>query len=270
MFRRQTIRPFAAARGPSTPFLLSSADWTRSAVPLVSTVAHPTSFRTTFPLHHHHYSTKTVDGSSRPIDHSAPPTLRKEEAAQTTISSVDAPGAARNVIFHDFTVADLLKRKRQGKTVVTVHEDDSTFDTIAKMTKLNVGAVLIKNKEGKIVGIFTERDYLTKVALKGLSSKQVAVKDLMTRNFHWIGGDNTVVDCMRIMTTNHFRHLPVHNNSGELLGMVSIGDMLVSVLNEYHDAIEHYQSYIGGDYSSPPPRDETLPSSAAAAAPHVK
>jgi CBS domain-containing protein len=142
------------------------------------------------------------------------------------------------------TVSQILDRK--GGMVLSVEIGESVFDAISLMAEVNIGAVLVQQDE-TISGIFTERDYLQKVALKSLSSREIKVGDVMSSPVITADPDDSIQKCMETMTTCHCRHLPVVEN-GKLLGIVSIGDLVKRLVDEKESEIEKLNQYITGTY----------------------
>jgi CBS domain-containing protein len=142
------------------------------------------------------------------------------------------------------TVSNILDRK--GAMVLSVGIDETVFDAICLMSEVNIGAVLIQ-KDDNIAGIFTERDYLQKIALKSLSSKDVRFGDVMTSPVISASPDDSIRQCMETMTTCRCRHLPVVEND-KLLGIVSIGDLVKRLVDEKESEIEQLNQYIAGTY----------------------
>jgi CBS domain-containing protein len=142
------------------------------------------------------------------------------------------------------TVSQILDRK--GGMVLSVEIGESVFDAISLMAEVNIGAVLVQQDE-TILGIFTERDYLQKVALKSLSSREIKVGDVMSSPVITADPDDSIQKCMETMTTCHCRHLPVVEN-GKLLGIVSIGDLVKRLVDEKESEIEQLNQYITGTY----------------------
>ena len=142
------------------------------------------------------------------------------------------------------TVSEILENK--GGMVLSVNVSETVFDAINLMAQVNIGAILVQNGD-TISGIFTERDYLQKVALKSLSSKQTRVGDVMTSPVISADPDDSIQQCMETMTTCHCRHLPVVED-GKLLGIVSIGDLVKRMLDEKESEVEHLSQYITGTY----------------------
>lgn len=129
--------------------------------------------------------------------------------------------------------------------LASVAPDDSVFKALQVMADHNVGAVLVIDK-GQLLGIFSERDYARKMILHGRSSKDTAVRDAMSGKVFYVTPDQTVDECMAIMTERHFRHLPVLNDDLELLGIVSIGDVVKEMISEQQFIIQQMEKYIAG------------------------
>ena len=138
------------------------------------------------------------------------------------------------------TLKMLLKDK--GQDVWSVHPDDTVLDAIKMLAEKDIGALIVI-KDDKPVGIFTERDYARNVYLKGKSSLDTAVRDVMVGPVICVKLDQTVDECMALMTAKRFRHLPVMDGD-ELVGMVSIGDLVKSVIAEQQFTIEQMEKYI--------------------------
>src|ERR1051325_7846083 len=120
-------------------------------------------------------------------------------------------------------VQSLLKSK-SSNTVLSVRPDQSVFEAIEKMAEHGVGALLIL-ENNKLLGIITERDYARKVIIRGRSSKDTQIRDIMTSPVVFVTPQQTVDDCMTLMTVHHFRHLPVLDGD-KVVGIVSIGDLV--------------------------------------------
>src|SRR5579863_4606914 len=142
------------------------------------------------------------------------------------------------------TVRAVLKQK--GQDVWSVTPEVCVYDAIEMMADKHVGALLVTH-EGKLVGIISERDYARKIILEGKSSKQTRVLEIMTSPAIVVAPERSVEDCMRIMTDNHIRHLPVVEN-GEVLGVVSIGDLVKWIICAHEETIQHLRHYIAGGY----------------------
>jgi CBS domain-containing protein len=139
-------------------------------------------------------------------------------------------------------VRDILRSK--GSEVFTVGPDTSVYDGIELMCTKNVGGLLI-TENGKPIGIFTERDYARKVILKGKSSKTTTLGEIMTSKLITVTSDHTVEDCMEVMTDKKIRHLPVVDGD-QLIGLISIGDVVRFVIREQRDIIDQLEHYITG------------------------
>lgn len=142
------------------------------------------------------------------------------------------------------TISQILDHK--GGMVLSVTIDETVFDAISLMAEVNIGAVLVQQDDA-IAGIFTERDYLQKVALKSLSSRDITVGDVMTTPVITAEPGDSIQHCMETMTTCRCRHLPVVEN-GKLLGIVSIGDLVKRLVDEKESEIKRLSQYITGTY----------------------
>lgn len=143
------------------------------------------------------------------------------------------------------TVSSILRHK--GHDVWSVRPDDSVFQAISLMADKGVGALVVMAGE-TLVGIVSERDYARKVILQGRSSKDSLVGDIMTSPVVSVGPNHTVDDCMRIVTTNRIRHLPVVQGD-KVVGVVSIGDLVRKVISTQGETIQYLQEYIVGGRS---------------------
>lgn len=137
-------------------------------------------------------------------------------------------------------VRDILKTK--GKAVFSVEPTIMVYQAIEQMCDKNIGGLLIV-ENGNLVGIFTERDYARKLILKGKSSKDTPISELMTKNPITVTPDNTIEECMNIMSGKRIRHLPVVEDN-HLTGMISIGDVVKHIIEEQKSIIEHLEHYI--------------------------
>jgi CBS domain-containing protein len=140
------------------------------------------------------------------------------------------------------TANDILKLK--GSSVFSVDPGDTVLHALGVMAEHDVGAVLVKDGE-RIVGILTERDYARKVVLAGRSSKDSAIRDVMTAHVICVAPDRPVEDCMALMTAKRVRHLPVIDHK-TLIGLISIGDVVKAAIAEREFTIEQLQNYIAG------------------------
>jgi CBS domain-containing protein len=143
-------------------------------------------------------------------------------------------------------VKDILKNKAI-KEVFSVTPESLVFDALKMLADKNVGALMVIDKKGKVVGIFSERDYTRKVILKGKSSKETKVQDIMTsaRSMYKIKPEADINECMVLMTGKHIRHLPVFDGQ-KFIGLISIGDILKAVIVEKEKLIDDLSDYIAG------------------------
>ncbi len=137
-------------------------------------------------------------------------------------------------------VSQILKTK--GDRVWSVAPQDTAYKALQLMSEKNLGAVLVIDK-GKVVGLFTERDYARKVILKGKSSKTTNVSELMTKEVLYVEPDTSVEDCMSLMTENFVRHLPVMEKK-HLVGMVTQGDVVKQLISDQKFENEELERYI--------------------------
>ena len=138
------------------------------------------------------------------------------------------------------TVRDVLAQK--GNEVSSVRVDDTVFSALELMAAKEIGAVLVYDDSGP-VGMFTERDYARQVILKGKASKDTPVRDVMSRRVMYVRPDQTVDDCMALMTDKRMRHLPVLEDD-HVCGIISIGDAVKAVISEKEFIIEQLANYI--------------------------
>ncbi len=137
-------------------------------------------------------------------------------------------------------IRDILKEK--GHHVFSVTPDTSVYESLEKMSSRNIGSVLVMEDE-KLLGIFTERDYLKKVVLFGRSSKTTTVREIMTTNLVCVSPADSVDNTMAIMTKMHCRHLPVIDE-GKLVGLVSMGDIVKKKISDMDATIKYLSEYI--------------------------
>jgi CBS domain-containing protein len=142
------------------------------------------------------------------------------------------------------SVGDILDKK--GRYVWSVRPEDTVYDSVKLMADKGIGGVVVLEND-KLVGIVTERDYARKVILEDRSSKTSKVADIMTSQVLWVTESETVDECMAIMIEKNLRHLPVFKDE-ELIGVVSIRDLVQSVVTEQKVLIDHLQSYITRPY----------------------
>ncbi|HEY9075087.1 MAG TPA: CBS domain-containing protein [Anaerolineaceae bacterium] len=136
------------------------------------------------------------------------------------------------------TVRHILQLK--GYYLWQIDPDAPVYDALRIMADKDVGALLVM-KEDKLVGIISERDYARKVILQGKSSRETPVREIMTANVHTIHPDQTVDEAMTLMHQAHVRHLPVVENEGEVIGMISIGDVVRMVIQRQRRTIRNME-----------------------------
>ncbi|RMO82756.1 Histidine kinase [Pseudomonas syringae pv. philadelphi] len=144
------------------------------------------------------------------------------------------------------TVAQLLKLKDlHNQQVHTIGPDQMVLEALRLMAEKNIGALPVVN-DGEVVGVVSERDYARKVVLKGRSSVGTPVSEIMSSKVITVDSQQTVETCMGIMTDSHLRHLPVVEN-GQLLGLLSIGDLVKEAIAEQASLIQQLEQYIRGE-----------------------
>jgi CBS domain-containing protein len=142
-------------------------------------------------------------------------------------------------------VRNILQKK--GNAVHSISPDRSVYDALEELEEKNIGSLVVVDN-GKLTGIFTERDYARKVILKGRSSKDTLVRDIMSSPPLFVHPDNTLDECMQLMTDKFIRHLPVLEND-ELVGVISIGDIVKYTIYEKDFIIGNLEHYITGQKS---------------------
>ena len=140
------------------------------------------------------------------------------------------------------TVTQLLNKK--GMEIHTISPDATVFDAIKLMSDLGVGALLVM-EGSRLVGVISERDYTRNVILKGRSSNSTLVQDIMTKKVICLSPDNNIDECMALMNENQIRHLPIMEK-GDVVGVVTIMDVIKNILSEKEFIIEQMEHYIAG------------------------
>src|SRR5262245_25556900 len=148
---------------------------------------------------------------------------------------------------HTGQIREILHSK--GGNVWTVAPDTTVFEALQMMAEKNVGALLV-TKDNQLVGIISERDYSRKVVLKGRSSKDTPVRDILSGHVIHVSPDHTIDECMRLMTEHRVRHLPVLDVN-QIVGVVSIGDLVNWIISAQSSTIHQLETYITG-YPTPP------------------
>lgn len=152
------------------------------------------------------------------------------------------------------TVSNLLKQTTvnqilavKGKNVWVVSPDDTVFHALQLLAEKNIGALVVM-EDNNVVGILSERDYARKVILKGKSSMNTPVREIMTEKVLFVGPNQTVADCMALMTDKHIRHLPILEND-RVVGVISIGDVVKAIISDQEFTIAQLENYISGNWS---------------------
>lgn len=142
-------------------------------------------------------------------------------------------------------VRQVLNSKAQNH-LWHVEPDTSVLQALEIMADKNIGAILVL-ENGKLIGIFSERDYARKGILKGRASKDTLIRDVMTSPVITVDVEQKVEECMAIMSEKHIRHLPV-TEADQLFGIISINDIVTAIINDQKSRIESLESYISGGY----------------------
>ena len=139
------------------------------------------------------------------------------------------------------TVKQILDDK--GYEYFSVNPNATVFEALQIMADKNVGSLMVINNEGKLIGMFSERDYARKIVLHGISSKEAKLEDYMSTDLYTVNPESTVLDCMAVMTDRHIRHLPVLDHN-KIIGIISIGDVVNTIIHEQHATIKDLEKYI--------------------------
>jgi CBS domain-containing protein len=142
-----------------------------------------------------------------------------------------------------YSVKQILLSK--GNQVWSIDPDSTVYEALQHMAEKDIGALLVL-KSGKLVGIFSERDYARKVILRGRSSKDTRVGEIMTEKVIYVRPSQTTEECMALMTEKHIRHLPVMEDN-TLVGVISIGDVVKAIISKQEFVIEQLEHYITGE-----------------------
>ena len=142
------------------------------------------------------------------------------------------------------TVRSMLRHK--GSDIYWLSPESTVYEAVAMMAEKGVGALLVLSG-GKLAGIVSERDYARKVILRGKHSHEMQVKEIMTSPVFTVSPEHSVDDCMRVITSHRIRHLPVMDGDA-LMGIISIGDVVRSIISAQAHTIDQLSSYIEGRY----------------------
>ncbi len=145
----------------------------------------------------------------------------------------------------DGTVRDILQNK--GGEVFSTTPQSTVYDAIGLMGEKNIGALIVV-ENGGVVGVLSERDYSRKVVLQGRTSRDTLVGDILSRPAITVLRKDSIEKCMQLMTSNRIRHLPVVNDEGVAVGLVSMGDLVNWVMQSQRNTIQQLQGYISGEY----------------------
>jgi len=146
------------------------------------------------------------------------------------------------------TVEDLVRAKAR-KEIWSVTPDTLVYRALQLLSEKGIGALLVMER-GELVGIISERDYARKVILEGKSSKETYTQEIMSKTLYVVNPENTVEECMALMTEKRVRHLPViDRGTKQVLSVISIGDVLKSIISDQQVLIENLSNYIAGKYA---------------------
>ena len=140
------------------------------------------------------------------------------------------------------TVKQLLESK--DNNVWSISPETTVYEGLQFMADKNIGALLV-TRDDKLIGIFSERDYARKVILKGKASKDISIGELMTREVVYVTPENSLDECMALMTAKNIRHLPILNN-GKLIGLLTLGDVVKKIMSNQEFKIQEMEKYISG------------------------
>jgi CBS domain-containing protein len=143
------------------------------------------------------------------------------------------------------TVRDILQNK--GGEVFSTTPQSTVYDAIGLMGEKNIGALVV-TENGAVVGVLSERDYSRKVVLRGRTSRDTLVEDILSRPAITVRRKDSIEKCMQLMTTHRIRHLPVVSEEGKAIGLVSMGDLVNWVMQSQRHTIQQLQGYISGEY----------------------
>ena len=137
-------------------------------------------------------------------------------------------------------VSDILHTK--GNNIYSVTGESTVYEAVKMLGEKNIGALMVMEGE-RLTGILSERDYARKIVLKGISSRETAVKNIMTENVITVNAGDSIEKCMELMSSRHIRHLPVVEKD-KVIGLISIGDVVNAIIASQKETIAHLQQYI--------------------------
>lgn len=140
------------------------------------------------------------------------------------------------------TVSRLVQTK--GNAVWSISPEATVYDALALMGEKDIGALMVMDGD-RLVGVISERDYARKVALKGKHAHETSVREIMTGKVHFVRPDQTIEECMALMTDKRIRHLPVMEND-KVIGVISIGDVVKALISDQEFRIQQLEQYITG------------------------
>ncbi len=143
------------------------------------------------------------------------------------------------------TISEILREK--GNWVLTIGPEATVFEAITEMEQKRVGAVIVLGNSGEMLGIFTERDYLRRIVLRGRTSKTTKISEVMTKDVYCVKPSYSVGECMATMTDKKLRHLPVVDE-GKLVGVISIGDCVKKISKDAQAQVKFLTDYVTGKY----------------------
>lgn len=143
------------------------------------------------------------------------------------------------------SVKNILADK--GHAVYSVHPDSTVYEALKVLVDKNVGALIVA-ENGRCVGIFSERDYARRVVLKGRASRETTIREIMTADPITVSEHESIEECMYRMTDKRIRHLPVTDDDGRLVGIISIGDLVKHIIDEQKHIIQSLECYINGTH----------------------
>jgi CBS domain-containing protein len=165
-----------------------------------------------------------------------------------SIEEIDKPEDHSFFTYRDRTIKEVLENKTRNREPEMIFEGKSVFEAISDMTTKKLGALIVHDADGKVSGIITERDYMNKIAVQGRNSRDTKIKDVMSRPVLTVPTYARTGPVLKLMTDKRFRHCPVVDDSGNVIGMISIGDLVKEITDEYRETIKNLNEYIERTY----------------------